>query len=271
MKFLFLLALAVSAVPVRCVQYQDDSRFSPIDSTMAAASSWPLGGPAPNLDLLPRTHDFVTTGKEVTARSIAPDVVEVNILVRLYWQSIRGAKPRFYRHPDTQRDYDRKAEEAWSGVFRHRHMFKTLTTYIVRTRILSTYGDIGAPYPDRSSTVVLQMGDYGCASAFAVRDPGAGKFGSIILHQNNRPSDYIHEIGHILGCADRYESQGPEPGWEWNIMANPAKAPDYRNIEEILRNAVAHEATAVASHSLSPPGSEPGALPANAPARRSGH
>ncbi len=278
MKLFFLPMIAAFALPTLCFPAQEESRFSPISlpsnsgpeprnfffslpqslrfegmSPTDFQTSWSFFQPVPDRTPCPEDDGFAVNAKEIIATSIAPNDYEVNILVRVYWRSPSpGSKPRFYRDAGTQRDFDRKAEAAWSGVFRHRHFFKTVATYKVKTRIVSTYGDAGAPYPDKSSTVVLQMNTYGGACAFAIRDRGACKYGSIILHENSTACDYIHEIGHALGCVDRYQSGYPDPGWEANVMANPVKPPDYRNIEEILQNTVLHDPTAPSEPPMPP-------------------
>ena len=266
MKLLFLLIPAAFVLPMACFPQQEEPRFSPLiipatptiqlrsfffslpqslrwDGTSPTDSrtSWSFFQPSNDETVTRELDGFAVNAKEVTATSIGPNDYEVNILVRIHWRSMTGSKPRFYRDAATQKDYDRKAEAVWSGVFRHRHLFKTVATYKLKTQIISTYGDTGAPYPDKSSTVVVQMNGCGGACAYAVRDRGASKYGSIILRDNSTVCDYVHEIGHALGCVDRYQSGHPEFGWEANVMANPVKTPDYRNIEEILQNTVLHD------------------------------
>jgi hypothetical protein len=261
MELRFLPIFTALVVPMACLATHEDPRFSPLDlapkyspgpdrfwssapqwspptdrARIDKTRTWSYLQTPPNRSTTAGSERAADNAREVDAKWIAPNTYAVNIRIRVHWKSGRGSRPRFYRDAGTQRDYDRKAEAAWSGVFRHRHMFKTLATYFVTTEIISTYGDEGAPYPDKSSTVVLQINNYGGACAFAPRGSGAGKYGSIMLHKNSRPSDYVHEIGHALGCVDRYESGAPEPGWENNVMANQVKLPDYRNIEEILEN-----------------------------------
>jgi hypothetical protein len=60
---------------------------------------------------------------------------------------------------------------------------------------------------------------------------GTTQRGGLSLNHDNIPA---HEFGHLLGLRDRYtDLNGPDVGWEQNIMASTSKYVDQNNINAI--------------------------------------
>jgi hypothetical protein len=183
--------------------------------------------------------------KSITVTDVPPDRKKVDIVFRVHWVKTECENPKDekkLRKLKTQKAFDQKAAEIWSGKFKTKTSPKI--TYKVTTRFESTYEDAGDPYPEESSTIVLQSTEWASsanrANAF-LGAPSKTKFQySIQLFYGDNVRVYAHEIGHSMGLEDRYKDNSsgysvPDPGWEMNIMGNHAYDPDYRTIEEIIR------------------------------------
>jgi RHS repeat-associated protein len=196
--------------------------------------------------------------KSINATRLSPKKIKVNIVFRVHWATTcaAGKDASKLRNLKTQKQFDKTAAKIWSGTFSHRKGFLGLgkiMTYEVSTTFQSTYEDAGDPYPfGESVTVVLQnvaqWSKENRPNTLAPYVPPAGVAIQQILElfQGNVERHYAHEIGHRLGCQDRYDeiidpatgdtTTPPRPDWEQNIMGDmDVGNPDYRSIEEIMK------------------------------------